>query len=297
MHKMLAPYYVVPALLAFIYGLMALCMKKALDNGCGVLRMGMVSHFTAAFMFAPLVFLAREQPAWELWFWPVIAGTLGFAGMALFYTAIRMGDVSVQAPVMGLKVIFVAFITIIMGAGPVPLTWWAGAFMAAGGVTVIGWSNPKTRPPRTNALALGVISAAVLALCDVVVQKYGGRFGPRHFVMGLLATTALWSFLFIPFLRNGFRDMPPATWKWVLPAAVIMGLQGCGIGLILSIYGRATAVNIIYTSRGLWSILAVWWLGRYLGIAESGFGWRIMARRLLGAALLMASILLVLLEE
>ena len=76
----------------------------------------------------------------------------------------------------------------------------------------------------------------------------------------------------------------------------IMGFQACGLGLVFSIYGRATAVNIIYTSRGFWSILMVWWLGRFLGIAESGHGWRVMVRRLAGALLLMTSIILVLLE-
>ena len=48
--------------------------------------------------------------------------------------------------------------------------------------------------------------------------------------------------------------------------------------------GEATAVNVVYSARGLWSVIAVWTLGHLFGNDERGHGAGVMRARLLGAA-------------
>jgi hypothetical protein len=60
----------------------------------------------------------------------------------------------------------------------------------------------------------------------------------------------------------------------------------------IGIYGKATAINVIYSARGLWSVLAVWWVGHWFANRERERGADVFRSRLLGAALLLAAIAL-----
>jgi hypothetical protein len=59
-------------------------------------------------------------------------------------------------------------------------------------------------------------------------------------------------------------------------------------------WGHAAPVNVIYSSRGLWSILLVWTCGRWLHSRDTGLGGKVLGWRLAGAALMMSAIVLVL---
>jgi O-antigen ligase len=52
---------------------------------------------------------------------------------------------------------------------------------------------------------------------------------------------------------------------------------------------------VLYSSRGLWSVLAVWLVGHWFANREQHHGARVLVWRFIGAALLMAAILIVLL--
>jgi hypothetical protein len=55
-------------------------------------------------------------------------------------------------------------------------------------------------------------------------------------------------------------------------------------------FGSATTTNVIYNSRGIWSVLLVWSVGHWFANHEKAQGGRIMGRRLAGSALLLAAI-------
>lgn len=69
------------------------------------------------------------------------------------------------------------------------------------------------------------------------------------------------------------------------------------ICLALGFYGNATAVNILYSSRGIWSVVLVWLLGGWFGNSEREQGKEVMVRRLVGAFLLFLAIILVITTE
>ena len=54
---------------------------------------------------------------------------------------------------------------------------------------------------------------------------------------------------------------------------------------------------MLYSSRGLWSVLAVWGVGHWFSNREQHLGSRVLVWRLLGAILMMAAIMLVLLNS
>ena len=67
---------------------------------------------------------------------------------------------------------------------------------------------------------------------------------------------------------------------------------GC-IAVSIICFGQATLINILYASRGLWTVVLVWVVGHWFGNQERGHGHRVMARRMIGAGLLLVAVLLV----
>jgi hypothetical protein len=61
----------------------------------------------------------------------------------------------------------------------------------------------------------------------------------------------------------------------------------------IAIYRHAPVANVLYSSRGLWSVLVIWLAGRWLGSSEGRHSRRVFAWRLAGALLLTAAIVVV----
>ena len=62
----------------------------------------------------------------------------------------------------------------------------------------------------------------------------------------------------------------------------------------ISLFGKATEVNVIYSTRGLWSVVAVWWIGHWFKNREQHLPRAVLLRRLAGAILLTAAVAMVL---
>lgn len=296
MPSFLPIYYLAPLCSAVCYAIAAMLSKRASQEGFGLARTLFLYNWVTAILFLPLLAFAGEAPDWSAWHWPFLAGVLFFFGQVGTFAAIRVGDISVQSPVMGTKVVFVAAFTVLFGAGTVPVLWWYGAATTALGVYLLSGGNGKTRRKGVlPAIGLALFSAASFAMCDVVVQQHAKTFGAGYFAPVMMFVMAVLGCVVVPFFRGGMFDIPRTAWRWGLAAAVIFTVQAIILYLTLSHYGKATAVNIMYSSRGLWSIMFVWWLGHLLGLGERHeVSRRLMVRRFIGAALLMVAIGLVL---
>jgi hypothetical protein len=64
----------------------------------------------------------------------------------------------------------------------------------------------------------------------------------------------------------------------------------------LATYSKATVINILYSARGLWSVLAVWGVGHWFANREREVGPAVLRSRLIGAALLLAAIALAIMK-
>jgi hypothetical protein len=62
----------------------------------------------------------------------------------------------------------------------------------------------------------------------------------------------------------------------------------------ISVYGQATSANVLYSSRGLWSVVAVWGIGHWFTNREQHLGARVLVWRLVGAILMVAALMMVL---
>jgi len=289
------PSLLLPLACALLYVISALMVRRASALGVGVWRTSFVSNWAIALLFAPFWFFAggRLHPLVEYW-QPAATALLFFSGQAFTFLALRRGDVSVITPVMGTKVILVALFSSLLRVGEVPLQWWLGALLstAAIGLLHIGGESHRHHVGRTVLLTF--ISATCYSLGDVLMQKWVPAWGMGSFFPPMFLFVGLLSCAFMPFFSAPLRALDAAAWRWVAPGAVLLAINNAGIVLALIIVGSATVVNIVYSARGLFSVLVVWSVGHWFVSEERHLARGVLGLRLVGAALMVAAIVLVL---
>lgn len=288
-------FLLIPLACALLYVVSMLAMKRAGDFGVGVWRTAFCANWAAALLFLPLWFArgAAEVP-WTAYWQPATVGLVFLVAQVCMFLAITRGDVSVAAPVMGLKVVLVALLASVLRVGEVPAAWWWGAGLSTLGVALLNAGGGPGARRTGPTVALAGLCAVLFSLSDVLIQKWAPVWGPGRFLPPLFLLVGLFSFVLLAFARGGLADIRAGAWRWVGLGAAANALVHFGISLTLGIWGHATAVNIVYSLRGLFSVLLVWWIGHWFTNPERHAGRRVLLTRLAGAAAMLGAVGLVL---
>ncbi len=287
-------YLLLPLLSSLLYVGGALFLKQAGGYGVGLWRTTFVANLICGVSFNILWFLGGRFPSITLWWQPAVVALLFLTGQILSFLAIERGDVSVATPVLGVKVVMVAgFVTLILRESVSPALWLAAIFSSVGIVFLNRGGAGQSHHHTGLTIALGMLAAACYALFDVLVQKWSPAWGAGRFLPMLMWFVALYSLALIPFFHAPLRAVPRPAWRPLLCGGALIATQGILLISSLSIYGQATSINVAYSARGLWSVLAVWWLGHWFENKERERGAGVLRWRLLGALLLLAAIVLV----
>ncbi|MBA4137419.1 MAG: hypothetical protein C0518_08910 [Opitutus sp.] len=286
----------IPLACAFVYVIAALTIKRAGSFGVGVWRTSFVANWAMFLVFVPwwFAFGGTVHPLAEYW-QPAVTGLCFLGGQIFIFLAISKGDISVTTPVMGSKVIIVALFSSLLRVGEVPLKWWIGAALSAAAVALLHAGERAGRHRHVGAtVLLATLSAASYGLGDVLMQKWVPTWGTASYFPPMFLCVGLYSFAFVPFFSAPLRALSGEAWRWVGIGALLMAVNNAGIVLTLGIWGGATAVNIVYSARGLMSVLLVWAIGHWFASTEQHLDARVLRFRLIGAALMVAAIALVL---
>jgi hypothetical protein len=73
---------------------------------------------------------------------------------------------------------------------------------------------------------------------------------------------------------------------------LLLSAQALCISYAIAVYREVTKANILYNTRGIWSVVLVWIVGHWFENSEREHGTRVMIRRLAGAALLLSAVFL-----
>lgn len=285
------PYFF--ALLAgFVYALSAFFTKIALRGAIGVVRLSFLMNLVFVLVFSLLFLGEREAFAWELLHQPVIAGICFFIGQVFTFSAIRVGDVSIQTPLMGTKVIFVVLLIFLVKGDSIAWGTVLAAVLSCFAVLLLGFSGKKQKN-LYKAILLVLASSFFFAGADVFISLWGKNFGAKNFVFTTILVNGLLSFTLIPFFRGPIWDAAIFRSKWVWISCFAMAGQALLLNYTLAYYQNAAVTNILYSSRGLWSVVLVAVLGKLVlgdnATLSKGETWQ----RLIGALLMSLSIFLV----
>lgn len=279
------------ASIAYVFAMLA--FKRSGDWGVGVWRTAFVSNIAIGLAFAPLWLLGgHAQPAALLW-QPLLVALLFLSGQVFTFLALHYGDVSVGTPVMGLKIILVALGSTVLLPGSVPPTLWIAAFLGTAAVILLSRGESRPRHAVGRTVLAAALAAASFALFDVLVQKWSPAWGVGRFLPLTCGAVALLSFGFIPFFNAPLRAIPPPAWRWLGGGSLLLALQSALFVYSVGAFGDATVMNIVYSSRGLWSVVAVWLIGHWFANEEQKLPPSVLRSRLAGAVLILTAITLV----
>jgi drug/metabolite transporter (DMT)-like permease len=285
----------IPLACALLYVFSAMMVKQAVAHGVGLWRLSFVSNWALVLLFVPLWLHSGghwEQPAryWQ----PFLAGFFFLGGQIFTMLALRTGDVSVITPVMGTKVILVTLGSSLLRVGEVPWRWWLGAVLCTLAIGLLHFGPGGQHREVGRTVGLTLICALSYSLGDVLLQKWLPVWGAGNFLPPMFLLVGLMSVGFIPFFSAPLRAMPAGAWRWVAAGGGLLAVTNAGIVYAIGLVGSATVVNIIYSTRGLFSVMLVWGIGQWFASEEKHLTGRVLRFRLLGAGLMIAAIGLVL---
>ena len=277
-----------PLASALLYAAAALCVKIALGRGVTTLDILFYSNLVLAAFFLPLAFFGQEHWSATHLPWALLAGALFFLGQVGTFRSLQSGDVSIATPALAAKVVFVALLSLLVpGSRPDPDLWLA-VFLTMAGMLLLHGRPATTASRPFVTLAWALFAAFGFAATDIVVQVGAPRAGFTLFMPVMFGTTAALSLpLLIPARRRRGRAVySPGATTWAAAGIVLLGLQAIGMGTTIGLFGDATGANVVYSSRGLWSVVAVWLIGHWFANTERKMGPRVMLFRLAGALLM-----------
>lgn len=284
---------VLPLVAALIYVGGALLAKRSSELGVGVWRTAFISNLISAALFTLLLpFGGTFHP--DLLWQPALVAVFYLLGQLFNFIALQHGDVSVATPVMGLKIIMVAVFTTLLLATGVSLKLWIAAGLSSLAIALLNRTDGTQHHHVGRTILYSASSATMFAIFDVLVQKWSPAWGLGRFLPVMLGFVAMFSLVFVPFFHGPLREVPRAAWPWLLGACLFIGLQSLVFVSTIARFGGATTANVIYSSRGLWSVVAVWVIGHWFSNREQHLGASVLRWRLAGALLMMAAIVLVL---
>lgn len=293
-------YLFFPFLSSLLYVTGVLLIKRAADFQVGVWRTTFVSNVVAALVFLALLPMGGTLHMDRFWE-PLAVALLFVGGQACTYLALEKGDVSVSTPTMGSKTILVAWLSVSLLAVEIPWQLWASAvmtFLAIGLLSVRKRGGMTTSESRHlgRTVALSLAAAFCYALFDVLVQKWSPAWGAGRFLPVMFGMCAALSLAFVPLFSAPLKSTPRAAWPWLGGGSIFIGFQALSLVTSLAVFGDATSMNVVYSARGLWSVVAVWLVGHWFGNQERNLGPAVMRMRLIGAVLMTAAIIVTLLR-
>ena len=285
-----------PLAASVLYVVGVMFVKRTSDLGVDFWRATFVANIAGALAFLCLFPLGGTIPALSLFWQPALIALLFILGQGLSFLALKRGDVSVATPVMGVKVVIVAILATVLLREMPSLKFWIGAGLSSLALFLLNQSGEKRHHDVGFTIIVSVIAAACFALFDVLVQKWSPVWGPGPgcFLPIMFGFVAVFSLALIPFFEAPLRKIPRSAWPPLSMGALFIALQGLFMVTGIAIYGDATAANIVYSSRGLWSVAAVWLVGHWFLNKEQHLSRTTLAWRLTGAAVLMIAVLMVL---
>ncbi len=277
---------------AFGYTFAALMLKRATERGVGPWRVMVIVNLTAAALFAPWWLTGGNAFQWSYFFHAVLTGVTFFLGQILTFLALSRGDVSLTTPILGTKVIFVAFLAVLFGGDQLTPSLWMAALLTTAATALLG-GEFRTNPERVGpSLLFGFAAAFTYASADVQQLKWAPAWGFGHYAPVMFATVGMLGLCAIPLLPHRLSEMPRRSVAWALGGGIVLSLQATGIAYSIAVFKEVTLTNILYNTRGIWSVLLVWAAGHWFSNTERALGNAVMGRRLAGAGLLLVAVLI-----
>ena len=249
--------------------------------------------WSCACVFPALSLMGGSMQPAALFWQPAIIGGLFLIGQLLTFFAVAHGDVSVAAPVLGIKVLIVPAASIFFVDEELSSRIWIAAAIAVVGIAFVQARDATVDRSRIVAsVGYALLAACAMTVFDLLIQRWAPQWGPGYFLPIAFAFAAVFSLAFVPLADRPADLRRLGVLRLLAAGALFMSVQAIGMTLTLGLFGDATRVNIVYSLRGLWGVLLTWLVARHVNTSGSATSHRTMVMRLIGAVLIGASVVI-----
>ena len=281
----------IPLSSALGYTFAALMLKRATERGVGPWRVMVIVNCTVALLFLPWWLKGGSAFEWSHCFHAILSGGTFFIGQILTFLALSRGDVSITTPVLGTKVILVAFFAAAFSGEKLTQSLWISALLTTIATALLGGEVRSNRERVLPSLVFGFSAATAYASADIQQLNWAPAWGFGHYAPVMFLTVGCLALCVVPFLPEPLSTIPKRSVAWAVAGGTLLSLQATGIAYSIAEFREVTLTNILYNTRGVWSVLLVWAAGHWFSNTERSVGNAIMGRRLLGACLLLVAVL------
>ncbi len=272
---------------ALLYALGYLELKGSIHHGATSKRVNIFSNYAMAAWSMPLAFLAfilPTHPNWPAAFAAIGAGVSLFIGRICTVKALAKADLSISAPLLGMKTVLVALFSILLLHAPVGCHLMTAAVLTVAALTLLQIGPDHNKHHRRAAVGWAMGASILFALVDVLTQGYARTSGIAFFQPVMFVVLAAMT----PLLGST-PPAPPVAKKRLLIGGAVIGFQAPLVIMLIGLFGQATLINILYATRTIWSVAVDAWKGE-------GNAREYWIARLSGAMLLLAAIVLAILK-
>lgn len=273
-----------------IFGL--LYLQRAQSAGISSWTTLIGVNWACALVYPPLLLLGGDVHL-DLIYQPAVIGGLFLLGQFCVLLSIRWGDVSISAPVQGIKVLLVPALAALFQIDEIRRNiWWAAALALTGIVLVQAKKGHGSRAQITAGIVFALLAALCMSVFDLLLMQWAPLWGKGNgtFLAISFAFAGLFATPFLPWADSPQTIKKLQMTRTMLTGCFLMAVQSIGMTWTLAYFGDPTRVNIVYSLRGLWGVLLTWLLARQFG-ATAPLDGRVMKLRLAGAVLLTIAVI------
>ena len=292
-------YLVFPLLSSLLFVAAMLTIKRATAFRIGVWRTTFIANLATAILFLALLPLGGAPIELTKFWQPLIIAALFIGGQACTFWALEKGDVSVATPTMGIKTLMVGWLSVLFLS--VELSWqlWTSAGISFAAVGLLSarsrhgsQADDSTHYSVWKTVAIALLAALCYSAFDITIQKWSPEWGVGRLLPIVFFLSALLSLCFMPFFSAPLSQIGRPAWPWLAGGAFFMAAQALSLVTAIGTWGDATSMNVVYSSRGLWSVAAVWLIGHWFDNQERTLGSRTLKLRLAGAVAMSIAIVI-----
>ncbi len=279
---------------AVLYAVAASSLKTAADKGVSTLRTTLLANIVTALAFLIFVPWREGNILPDVWWPSVIEGLLFFAGQFTAFLALSRGHASVATPVLGSKAVMVALI-LWLGVGRVlGANIWIAAVLTMIGIAVLAISRSGLpHKGMGQALFYSLLAAFSFAMFDVMTAVWSPKLGFGRFMPLAMVIAMLVSIPPVLMKENKWGILTKSSIGYLAMGVGLMTLQSLILIWAIGTYRDAAGLNIVYVSRGIWSVLLVWIFGHLFTHHERMTSGGMVVRRLAAACIIAVAVVLV----
>lgn len=278
--------------------------KRAYKEGATPTQLSVASNVLIPLIYIPLIFFTDININWSEVFWPILTGAGIFTGMMLSYLALKMGDISIQSPILSGKVVTVALASIILGLEDISISVIIGVVLTMVGIVFISRDKKvesKDSKEKKQLLKdiikpilVAFMAISFMAIPDLTIQEKSADFSKIPFIILGFSVCSVLLIIYSIITGNKLSKAPKSSRKWILYSGALATVASAAVGYSASFFGKVNEFNIVQGTRGLWSILIIVLLSKKLGLSESNIDKSVMKNRFIGAGFMLAAMIIML---